>query len=239
MSVLNLVTFLVLGCFLDPGNLLFLLHGFPGRLHGRLRFPAVALRRGSHDQNQVNNTIKLCCDVSWRTFIVKGAHSVFSQIVSDHTVLPHLLGCLRSLWKLWRLHTVSSVFGLSGWCPCLWLRLPTALLRSQRVQTQTVSVVRLGCGATEQRRKNTSRTFDDGDLALCGLGAMPAFNLAPPIFSSDRTLSLSSSGRLWNTKSCQKTLRLSWLLMVKVSPPPGSAAGPRHTASFSIKTRRS
>lgn len=48
--VLNLVTLLVLRCLLDPGNLLLLLHRFPGRLHPRLSLPAVALRDESHDQ---------------------------------------------------------------------------------------------------------------------------------------------------------------------------------------------
>lgn len=71
------------------------------------------------------------------------AHSVFGQVVSDHTVLPHLLSCFGRLRKLCRLLPVPSLFWHSGRSPQLWLRLPTLLLRLNK---QTNKQSRLVCG---------------------------------------------------------------------------------------------
>lgn len=118
------------------------------------------------------------------------AYPVFSQIVSYHALLPHLLGSLGSFRKPWFLFTVSLVFCQH---PLIQLRVATPILHNNMV-TQDI--------AQEQNSMLMYKhTFTDGDLALRGL-PIPA-SLLPPSFSSDNTRSLSSSGRLCRNKEIQ------------------------------------
>lgn len=105
----HLVSLLVLGGLLYPGDLLLLLHGLPRVLHGRLRSPAVALRR----QTKTSFYCKGGHATAPST-VERRTHSAFAQKVPGDAVLPHFLGRLGGLGKLAALLGVATLPGTLG-----------------------------------------------------------------------------------------------------------------------------
>lgn len=128
------------------------------------------------------------------------SYSVFSQIVSYHALLPHLLWSLRRFGKPCFLLAVSFLF-CKPMSPLIQLRVTTPFLGHNKKKPLLILIqtaYHKSITACMYINKDILHmlTFADGDLALRGLPAPAMLSLVPPIFSSPITRSLSSSGRL-------------------------------------------
>lgn len=141
----------------------------------------------------------------WNTLSkVSYSHPVFGQVVTDHALLPHLLCCFWRRRKLCLLLTVF-LFLWQSMDPLVQLRVSTTVLYPRgviRLMCLPWSMC-LICNSEELpmmnkvlQRSRANPTLADGDLVTKGLPAPTLLSLVPPSFSSVRTRSLSSSGRV-------------------------------------------
>lgn len=130
------------------------------------------------------------------------AHPVFGQVVTDHTLLPHLFCCFGCLWKLCLFLPIFLLLWQSM-DPLVQLCVSSPVLQTRHISWLLNNLPSIwdraafGIGFAEEY-SSKSHTFPEEDLDTKELPVPTMLSLVPPSFSSVSTRSLSSSGRVCN-----------------------------------------